>query len=858
MALGKFGRFEVQSLLGEGAMGAVYSAYDPMLDREVAIKVVRFPDNIEPALLEKTKQNLLREAQLAARLSHPGIVQVYDAGEQDGQPYIVLEKIRGHLLSDLIGEKGTLGPETADPIFGQLLEAMSYAHENGIVHLDLKPANIMIGETRQPRIMDFGIARSVSDLRDQDAEIRGTPRYMAPEQIMGGSLDQRADVFSLGVIFYQMLSGQLPFHSENLQELVLAITRQPHRPLQNFQGDLPRAYYAFVDRALSKSPADRFESAAAMSDSFMQDLRKGSDGEGANGKEAMTEGARQEILRFIQQRIKRKGDFPSVSKYVSEVVRAARSPDSSAQSIAQSILKDVSLTNKVLRVANSAFYRTHGPAITTISRAVVVLGMETILNMTSALGIFEHFLKGSDVEELKKQVVRSLFTALNAREVARHIGLENAEEPFICGILHHLGRLIVSFYFPEEQKAIDKLIESEGLTEEKASRKIMRLSYTELSQAISESWNMPKLLQAGLEIMDPAKHKGPLRGKEQRLQGVTSYACELSKATMIADPGERRLAIQNLVRKFEGKINLKPKLLETIVKDTLKNASGFSKTIRTSLMELGLQPEKEPAAKQESAGRGAGRTTSRTSVPARTGSKKPSEIDETLPLSEVGDTQPLASGAASGTAAQSSAGSTGDRPGLSDTISENSDYTVERQEFLTKIIADIAMTLTGAFSISDIIMMVLEGMFRGLGMQNVFLAMTTPKRDQLQYRFGLGPQTDRLRSEFKCRLVPAKNALAMAVRTRKEVALVDVETDQRRHLIPKHLLDILEPRSIVFVPLVVKNTAIGLFAAVRSKEQPVITELDLQRVRMLVSQCVLALHQSAANDKPRPFQLKKF
>lgn len=843
MDVQKFGRFEVRSLLGKGAMGAVYDAWDPTLNREVAIKVVLFPDHIDAALLTKTKKNLLREAQISARLSHPGIVQVYDAGEQGGQPYIVLEKIRGRLLSDLIQDQGHLGPETAAPIFVKLLEAMAYAHDNGIVHLDLKPANVMIGEGQQPRIMDFGIARSIADLRDQDVEIRGTPRYMAPEQIAGGNLDTRTDVFSLGVIFYQMLSGYLPFDGDNLKSLLNAITGQPHRPLQSLRGDLPAAYFGFIDRALSKSPQDRFDSAAAMRDSFVRDLGPSSDA--GTGHEPVSEGARQEILRFIQQRIKRKGDFPAVSQYVSEVVRAARSPDSSAQSIAQSILKDVSLTNKVLRVANSAFYQTHGPAITTISRAVVVLGMETILNMTSALGIFEHFLKGSDVEELKKQVIRALFTALNAREVANRIGLENAEEPFICGVLHHLGRLIVSFYFPEEQKEIEKLITDEGMSEEKASRRVMRLSYTELSQAISESWNMPKLLQTGLNKLDPSEYKGPLKSREDKLQGITAYAYELSRATMIRDNAERRVALANLARRFEGKINLRPKAMEAIVKGTLKNAAGFSKSISLSLRDLGLHDPKAPSSPAETAGR----TGSGTRGTAGIG---PSGADETLPLSAVDETQPLSADETQPlSGGQRTAAA--DRNLLDDSnpsqggraIMDDSGYVVERQGFLTKTIADIAMTLTGHFSISDVIMMVLEGMFRGLGMQNVFLAMVSPKRDRLVFRFGLGPQTDRLREEFKCNLTPAKNALAAAIRNRKEIAILDVETHVLRSTLPKQILGILDPRSLVLVPLVVKDTAIGLFVASRSKTQPAISDLDLQNIRMLVSQCVLALHQSS-------------
>jgi len=807
-------------------MGAVYSARDPMLNREVAIKVLRFPKSMEPQVLTKTKKRLLRSAQLAAGLSHPGIVQVYDAGEQNGHPYIVLEQVRGRLLSDLIAEKGKLDFKTTNLIFRQLLEAMAYAHEKGVVHLDLKPANIMIGSNLKPRIMDFGIVRSVSDLRDQEEEIRGTPKYMAPEQVLGRDLDPRTDVFSLGVIFYQMLSGRLPFPAESIVELLASIAKQPHPPLSSLQGDLPKSYYSFVDKALSKLPIHRFDSAVTMLESFTQALEESrSNGSKDADQETFTEGGRQEILSFIMQRIKRKGDFPSISEYVSEVVRAARSPNSTAHRIAQSILKDISLTNRVLRIANSAFYRTRGAPITTITRAVVVLGMDTILNMTSAISIFEHFLKGSNIEDLKKEVVKALFTALNARDIANRIGLDNSEEPFICGMLHHLGRLIVSFYFPEEQKAIEKLISEENLTEEQASRQVMRLSYTELSRGITESWNLPELLQSGLTRMDPSR-KGPLKGKEETLQGITSYAAELSEATMITDEKERRAVLANLSRKFDGKINLRPKALEAIVKDSLKNAVEFSKTISISLKSLGLRDEKEPP--PEKAG-----------VPS-------SETEETLPLSSVDETISLTPETADpDDTAQIETEEAASRPGPEETALDDSGDTVERQEFLTKTIGDIATALTGQFSISDIIMMVLEGMFRGLGMRNVFVAMVTPKRDRLVYRFGLGPQTDRLRTEFSCHLTSANNAMATAVLEQREIAVPDTVKVNRRHLMPENLLKILDPKSIALIPLVVKNTAIGLFVAMRSRDQPAITELDLKRIRMLVNQVILAVHKSA-------------
>ncbi len=826
MAKKQFGRFEIKSLLGKGAMGAVYLAHDPTLNRDVAIKIVRFPKGLDDELLHGLKDGLMKEARLAAGLTHPAIVQVYDVGEERGMPFVVMELIKGNLFSSLLQEKGFLEPQTACRVFKELLSGMSYAHEQGVVHLDLKPSNIMIGNNWQPRIMDFGIARSIADLRVQERQVAGTPRFMAPEQINGGTLDTRADVYSLGVIFYLMLSGNLPFPNTDFDKLRNEITKKPHPPLQNYKADLPKPYYEFIDRTLSKSPADRFESATSMLESFIKNISKDIDaGKTPDDDEIKNGKSNKEILRFILQRMERKGDFPSVSQYVSEVISAARSPNSSASKIAQTILKDMSLTNRVLRIANSAYYSGLGSPITTISRAVVVLGMDSILNMTSALGIFEHFLKkgsGKDVLELKKKVMEALFTALNAREIANQMEMENAEEPFICGMLHHLGRLIVCFYFSEEQEAIDKLISQENMNEELASRKIMRLSYTELGQEIAASWKLPKLLQSGLTKLDPDK-KGPLKKKEDMLQGVTSYAYELSKVTMMTDKAKRKVALANLAIKFEGKIEIKPKILDKIIENTIEDAGNFSQTLKLSLNELGIKTKAEKSKEVRP-----GKKSAAGSDPDATVLSP----DDAMVLSAIeGEDDGISEEVDDSTAARKA--------------KEEANFMAERQEFLTKTITDISMSLTGQFSISDVIMMVLEGMYRGLGMRNVLLAMVTPKRDQIVFRFGLGPEVDKLRTDFQFSLRKANDAPVACILKKEEIVFYDLEKEGKEGLIPENLSLLLDPKSVLFLPVIVQNRPIGLFFADRSKDQSPITELELQSVRMLANQLVLALHQSS-------------
>ncbi|MFC1601840.1 HDOD domain-containing protein [Candidatus Sumerlaeota bacterium] len=813
------GRFQIKSVLGKGSMGVVFHAHDPQLDRDVAIKLLHLPEGLQPAQVSELTESCLREARISASLNHPGIVQVYDSAVEQGRPYIVLEFIRGTTLSDVLQKEGALDPEYAARIMEQALSAMAYAHKQGVVHLDLKPANIMISENGPARIADFGIARTFGELADSSSgRLIGTPRYMSPEQIQAEGTDPRSDVFSLGIVYYEMLCGRKPFIEEDFDALKQSITNDPHTPLHVHNADIPPAVAEFVDRALKKKPALRFDSATAMHKHFVEELSE--DKTRPSGGPA----DRKEILDFIMQRIKRKGDFPSISKHISTVTSAARSRSSSASQVSSAILQDFSLTSRILRMVNSSYYGNLGGPVTTISRAVVLLGMDTLLDLAAGLSIFEHFLHRSDVDELKQKAIRALFTALNAREIASHMKLKSAEEPFICGMLYHLGQLIVSFYFPDEEQVIQKMMRQNNLSAEVASRKVMRLSYTELGQAIAESWNLPESFQRTISGLR-TDHDGPLCGDTQVLQGVTSYAYDLSEATMIADPEARETAMGNLSRKWEGKIDIKPKQLAKFRENAIRNAWSTSNSLRVNLKALGVNPPKGVEV-------------------------GPSEVLETKPgeAATPGVAGPVDLSAASSPEEQLA-------PVMDDSIDETLDKphpddheaaAEKRQNFLMKTVGEIAMSLTGDFSLNDVLMMVLEGMYRGLTFQDVLLAMVTPKHDRVICRFGFGPHLEELRTVFDYPLNAEGGFAAACIRAKREIVIPDLRRIDPTEGFAAEFLDLLEPRSVMMAPLVVNDAAIALFCGSRSADQPKISEQDMQNVRTLTNQAVLAIHQSRA------------
>ena len=263
------GRYHIVKELGRGAMGVVYLGKDPTIQRFVAIKTMRLDQIDDEKDLKEFRDRFFREAESTGRLSHPNIVTVYDAGEQDGLAYIAMEYLEGTLLSCYCQKSTILPAKQSLQIVATVAEALDYAHSQGVVHRDVKPANIMILKQRLVKVMDFGIAKMASASKTQTSMILGTPRYMSPEQATGKDVDGRSDVFSLGIVLFELLSGERPFDAENMAALVLRIAKAPHPPLLKYRRDLPSRVQSILDRALQKDIPNRYRHASDMA----QDLR---------------------------------------------------------------------------------------------------------------------------------------------------------------------------------------------------------------------------------------------------------------------------------------------------------------------------------------------------------------------------------------------------------------------------------------------------------------------------------------------------------------------------------------------------------------------------------------------------------
>ena len=268
MVIEKLGRYVIVEELGQGAMGVVYKAVDPLIDRTVAIKTINL--DLSRDELETFEKRFQREVQSAGKLNHPNIVTIYDVGRAEGVAYMAMEFLQGKELREILDSGVVLPIEKVVHIAAQVCDGLAFAHEHGIVHRDIKPANIMVLKNGMVKITDFGIAQVSSASRTMAGMVMGSPKYMSPEQVVGQTVDGRSDIFSLGVVLYEMLTGKTPFVGDNISAIMYQILNEEPIPPKAFNQNIPDSINYIVLKALAKQPDARYQTAKELA----RDLRK--------------------------------------------------------------------------------------------------------------------------------------------------------------------------------------------------------------------------------------------------------------------------------------------------------------------------------------------------------------------------------------------------------------------------------------------------------------------------------------------------------------------------------------------------------------------------------------------------------
>ena len=269
-ARASIGPYRIEKALGKGAMGVVYLGRDEQNGRPVAIKTMALSQTFDESELVEVKARFFREAETARRLDHPNIVALYEAGEDRGLAYIALEFIKGRDLGHFVTPGSLLPLPQVLSILARVADALAYSHGKNVVHRDVKPANVMYEpESDTVKVMDFGIARITDASKTRTGMVLGTPSYMSPEQLLGKKVDGRSDLFSLGVMLYQMVCGRRPFVSESMAQLMFQIANEAHPDIRGINPQVPKDLAAVIDRAMSKDVEKRYQSGEEMA----RDLR---------------------------------------------------------------------------------------------------------------------------------------------------------------------------------------------------------------------------------------------------------------------------------------------------------------------------------------------------------------------------------------------------------------------------------------------------------------------------------------------------------------------------------------------------------------------------------------------------------
>ena len=798
------GRFRVKKVLGEGGQAIVYLAHDPQLKRDVAIKTLTATDGDE-------MQMLLDEARAVSTLRHPCIVPVFEAGDLYGAPYLVFEYVTGETLQALIERGGAMPTEAALKIAVQVLDGLAHAHKNGVLHRDIKPANIMLGSDGTPRIMDFGAASRNqlswlnADNVGVDDNFIGTPAYMAPEYIQKKLFSAKTDIFAAGLVVCELLTGQRVFnsHGRGVDRVLHQIV---HEPIVLPPGPgLNEKIVACLLKALAKNPDDRYGSVVEMKEALLLAAD--------SGKPAAPEG--HGTLEFLLRRIKLKKEFPAMSESISNINNIIFSDTGSVTSLTNAVLKDFALTNKIIKLANSSYYNQSGHSgISTISAAVYRLGFDTIRNIVLGLLLFDQMKDRNQARDLMGECVQAILGGAIAKEICVSQGYGNPEETFVCTMMHNLGRMLSIYYFPEETEEIRKTLALGETSEDRASRKVLGASYTELGQGVAKSWGFPQKIIGSMNKDLPPNTARTRANPDETMRVIACMASDLSAAVVKGDPDEQKKRIAETLDEYKSRVKLDPNATETMFVSSLEKFNEYTVAVGWKIDQ----------------------TIARRLVAVQTTSAEivTSKNARTAP---AGD----AHAEAIETIIQASMSATATAP-----PAQPPEPARVRRDLLSGGIQDITNAMVEARSLNDILRIIIETIYMGIGFDHVIFALRDPKQGAMLGRFGLGEGIDAMVKQFRFPLDFAPDVFHIALQKHTDVFITDTGDAKIVTRIPDWYRKAFRAGTFVLFPILIKDKPFGMiYADAATANSITIQEDELKLLRTLRNQAVLAVRQSA-------------
>lgn len=775
----KIDRFNVHKILGRGAQGVVYLAEDPELKRKVAIKSV----NLRTELRRDGKiDQLLAEARTVSKLQHANIVSIFDIGMQDDSPYLVLEFINGESLQKKIRSGATM--EQKLRIMRDILRGAAAAHAKNIIHCDIKPANILISQQGQAKVADFGLALLTDAVSGDSDGLYGTPQYMAPEYIETHMHQKVSDVFSIGLVCYELLTGEAAFNGSEVYQILHAITNKEVKPPSQINGEIDERLEALILKALEKDPLKRFADASAMLQALNDYLALDETSAAGDHNDA--------TVQFLLRRMRHKKDFPVFSHTISVLNQASSSETEDLTKVSNAILKDYSLTNKILRLVNSAYYNRGGGKISTISRAVVMLGINPVRSLATGLMLFEHMQNKLQASQLKEQAVQALFSGLLANSLARTLGIANHEEAFLCALLQQLGKMLVRFYLHEEARAIDKLMLKQDCSEAAAVTQVLGISYARLGMSVAREWGFPRVITDSMLPLD-FDNLQEAESPEEKLHLVAQFSSALAGSLTL--PLEQQApAIMQLSEQFSEVLAIDEGKVSSLLENCHKELTQFSQLIQFDLgkslyyQRISSSGEQEPE----------------------------------LPRTE---TERLA-----------------DSESMQILVEQTESQSRSVEKALTDGIQDITNTLTGDYGINQIMQMIMETIYRALAGSRVVLCLKDKSGTAIRARFGYGEEVEQIVENFSIPLQPQSDVFHVAFDNNVDIRIDDTRDEKIRERIPDWYHRNIGAQSFTLFPIVIKEKPVALIYIDSAGDDPIkITDNQLGLLKTLRNQAILAI-----------------
>ena len=776
------GRFDILEVLGTGSQGVVYLGFDHKLERKVAIKSIHSRNDPDAAMQIDLLQ---REARMVSQFQHPNIVSIYEVGQEDNQPFLVLEYIEGKPLHLLLAENGHYSPEDASHLIKGLTSGLAYAHEHGIIHSDLKPANILIDSEGTAKILDFGIARYSGSLNDKGRS--GTPAYMAPEYIKDGSLTPAADVFALGLIFHEMLTGAPVVTSKNEKDAFDEILNKVIFPPSQTQNEVSAELDGIVMRCLSRVLEERYHDAS--------ELKEVLDSIDGNERDSPSlEAQRNATETFLVKRMERQGDFPSLTQSFSNLNKMFSSETESASSVAEAILKDMALTNKILRIVNSAYYSRRGGSISTISRAIVMLGFRTVRDLAASLVFVDNLENRHQARHLRELTVKSIHAALLARNLASELKKDDPEEVFIATMFHNLGKVSTAFYLHQEYSEIERL-QSQGEDENTAARKVLGTTYPRLGKKVAQIWHFPKSL---CDSMDPPDKDSSLKTTAERTSSIAEFSTQMAE-TLYQTPEQAKKELTKLHRKYLKPLNIPVKAIGSSISEANDAFGDFCQMLKIPAHKTDFGKKIKAAAK------------------ASQETKAPGKVSE----------NDLIEDAVSATSIDSII-----------TDDHNPD------KILAQGMQELTTALVGSNSLMEVLQMGIEILYRAGKFQRVLLCLADHRSHTVKARMGIGKDFSELQNVFQFAEQYSPDVFHLSYNKGKDILVQDTHDKK----ISKHLPDWFKKNVnaglVVLFPLHLGNNPLGIIYADQQTGGSPPSENTIELMKTVRNQMLLAFQQS--------------